>query len=255
MKSSLKQFRYNMNIKVRFFHSPSCPNSNSSNSSNSSVRYNNLLDNKERILEDNKEKCEIYKWTNNINNKVYVRSLVNLGYRISSYLSPNYLRKRTSVYKSKIYNALLTYVYDNFCLEILEYCDKSSIIKREQFYIDLIKPEYNILTKAGSSLGFKHSKETLLKFKLRKLSDETLSNLRKARKGAVLSPLAKVNQLISRSHSITVKDMKSDEIKRYSSICAAARQMKVNHATLLNYINKNKLFKDKYLIIKNSSLF
>jgi len=31
----------------------------------------------------------------------------------------------------------------------LEYCDKNNIIEREQYYIDLIKPEYNIQNKAG----------------------------------------------------------------------------------------------------------
>ena len=33
----------------------------------------------------------------------------------------------------------------------------------EQKYIDQLKPAYNILKKAGSPLGFKHSKETIAK--------------------------------------------------------------------------------------------
>ena len=32
-------------------------------------------------------------------------------------------------------------------------------------YIDLHRPEYNILNTAGSSLGFKHSEDTIAKFK------------------------------------------------------------------------------------------
>lgn len=35
---------------------------------------------------------------------------------------------------------------------------RSDVIKKEQFYIYYFKPEYNILTKAESSLHFKHSK-------------------------------------------------------------------------------------------------
>jgi hypothetical protein len=35
----------------------------------------------------------------------------------------------------------------------LEYCDLENIIDREQYYIDLLKPEYNVLKDAGSSLG------------------------------------------------------------------------------------------------------
>ena len=107
-----------------------------------------------KILEDNKQKCGIYKWVNKINGKSYVGSSVNLSSRLSSYLSINYLTKRASIsnslreftlvntwrnlpqVNSKIYNALLAYGYNNFRLEILEYCDRSNVIKVEQDYID-----------------------------------------------------------------------------------------------------------------------
>ena len=87
--------------------------------------------------------------------------------------------------------------------------------------------------------------ETL--FKARKLSAKALYNLRKARVGAVLS-LAKTNQLLSISHIVTLKNIETNDTKKYSSIRTAARELKINHATLLNYINKDKLFKGKYII-------
>ena len=59
-----------------------------------------------------------------------------------------------------IHKALLKYGYSGFQLEILEYCNKNELIAKEQYYLDLLTPEYNILKKAGSSLGFKHSLET-----------------------------------------------------------------------------------------------
>jgi group I intron endonuclease len=62
-----------------------------------------------------------------------------------------------------IYSALLKKGYSNFTLEILEYCDSADLLKREQYYIDKLNPEYNILKTAGSSLGFKHSDETRAK--------------------------------------------------------------------------------------------
>lgn len=70
----------------------------------------------------------------------------------------------------------MTYNYENFSLEILEYCDRSIVINREQYYLDKYEPEYNILTKAGSSLGFKHSEQTLSMFRSRKFSGEALSS-------------------------------------------------------------------------------
>jgi group I intron endonuclease len=56
-----------------------------------------------------------------------------------------------------INRALFKYGYSNFTLEIIEYCEPSDVIVREQFYLDLLKPEYNILVKAGSSFGYQHS--------------------------------------------------------------------------------------------------
>lgn len=38
------------------------------------------------------------------------------------------------------------------------------ILLREQYYIDLIQPKYNILKVAGSSLGYKHTEESFAKF-------------------------------------------------------------------------------------------
>lgn len=65
--------------------------------------------------------------------------------------------------KSLIYRALLKYDYNNFEFIILKYCDVNELIEWEQYFIDNIKPEYNLLLVAGSSFGFKHSAETLLK--------------------------------------------------------------------------------------------
>lgn len=50
--------------------------------------------------------------------------------------------------------------YSNFKLEILEYCDVSDTIQREQYYLGLLQPDYKINPTAGSLLGFKHSEQT-----------------------------------------------------------------------------------------------
>lgn len=43
-----------------------------------------------------------------------------------------------------IHKALLKYGYSGFKLEIIEYCNKDDLLNREQYYQDLLKPEYNI---------------------------------------------------------------------------------------------------------------
>jgi NUMOD1 domain len=35
-------------------------------------------------------------------------------------------------------------------LEILEYCDINNLLKREQYYLDNLKPEYNVLKIANN---------------------------------------------------------------------------------------------------------
>ena len=59
----------------------------------------------------------------------------------------------------------MKYGYNNFRLEILEYCDPSNVIEREQYYLDKLKPTYNICNIAGSSLGREIRQETRLKLR------------------------------------------------------------------------------------------
>jgi len=57
-------------------------------------------------------------------------------------------------------------------LEILEYCNKDIVIQREQYYMDLLNPEYNVVYKAGSTEGYKHTPESLEKMRNFVLSAE-----------------------------------------------------------------------------------
>jgi group I intron endonuclease len=73
------------------------------------------------------------------------------------YFNINQLARTSNTYISR---ALLKYGYSSFSLTILEYCDLDSLIKREQHYINTLKPEYNICRTAGSSLGRLHGELT-----------------------------------------------------------------------------------------------
>jgi group I intron endonuclease len=77
-----------------------------------------------------------------------------------------------------IYSALLKYGYSNFRVGILEYYESSLLLKREQYYIDNLKPEYNILKIAVNRLGSKHSEAANAKMKY-KASMALSSPLRK----------------------------------------------------------------------------
>jgi group I intron endonuclease len=126
----------------------------------------------------------VYRWVNKLNNKTYIDSSIDFTTRLYKYYSLKHLIKN----KTPIHNALVKYGYSNFKLEILEYCNINDAILREQYYLDNLNPEYNILEKTGSSLGFKHSEKTLNFFKdERKVSEETKKNLSLAATGRILS--------------------------------------------------------------------
>jgi group I intron endonuclease len=103
-----------------------------------------------------------------VNGKCYIGSSSNLGTRLSIYFSKKQMFNILSKSKSLIYSALLKYGYDDFTLEILEYCSVDILIEREQYYINYFKSEYNILKAANSRLGLKHSVETRILMSIKK---------------------------------------------------------------------------------------
>ena len=111
---------------------------------------------KSQILRENKSKSGIYKFTNKLNGNFYIGSSVNLSRRFTNYFSLSYISKIKS--NLTISRALIKYGYSNFELEILEYCEVSNLLIREQYYIDNLKPIYNIAKIVGSNLGIKKSK-------------------------------------------------------------------------------------------------
>ena len=127
--------------------------------------YDNIEDKKAEIWKDNKGKSGVYRWINTVTGSSYVGSSAVLNRRIKCYLDTNYLK--TYKHKSVIYSAILKYGLSVFRLEILEHCAKEDVTLREQFYLDTLKPTYNILKLAGSSLGFKHSYSTIVQMKER----------------------------------------------------------------------------------------
>lgn len=91
---------------------------------------------------------------------------------MKNYFSIYFLESTLKKGRSLINSALLKNGYSNFTLEILEYCEPSETISREQYYLDLLKPEYNILLTAGSPLGYKHNDETKAKMSASKIGNK-----------------------------------------------------------------------------------
>jgi group I intron endonuclease len=141
------------------------------------LTYLNADTDKLSILKDNRGKSGVYRWTNLTNGKSYIGSSVSLSRRLAQYYNLNLLTKFRQ--NSLIHKAILKYGYSRFKLDILEHCDRKDVIKREQYYMDTFKPEYNILKFAGSAIGFVHSSEAIEKIRMksigRKHTIETLA--------------------------------------------------------------------------------
>ena len=126
--------------------------------------YENAFQMKKLNLKENKGLAGVYKWINKINkinNNIYVGSSIELSNRFTRYFNRSYLKSNNYT----IFWALLKYGYEKFRLEILEYCNASIVLKREQYFLDLLNPIYNIAKTAGSSLGIKRSVETKIKIR------------------------------------------------------------------------------------------
>jgi group I intron endonuclease len=122
--------------------------------------YENAFDMRKNILNENKGKSGIYMITNKLTNEKYIGQSIDLSNRFKHYFNLSYIKSKDSF---RISRALIKYGYLNFSVTILEYCDKSELLVKEQYYFDKFNPEYNILKIAGSSLNSKHTEETKAK--------------------------------------------------------------------------------------------
>lgn len=105
-------------------------------------------------------KCGIYKILNKLNNKSYIGSAVKISGRWGNHRKRLRENWHHSIYLQRAWNK---YGEENFEFIIVEECAKEILLEREQFYIDTVKPEYNMSKIAGNCLGFKHSVESNLK--------------------------------------------------------------------------------------------
>jgi group I intron endonuclease len=191
---------------------------------------------------------------------MYVGSSVDLYRRFQEYYNIKYISRAAK--SSLICKALLKHGYSRFSLDILEFCNSSDVIAREQYYIDNLKPEYKILQVAGSLFGYKHTQESLAKMREVALnrSDETKAKLRQAALGKTYKHTEETkiklrDAILGKKHTeetldklsiiqsnrikhplagfkLKVADILSDKIFLYDSLRIAAKELNSNHVTL-----------------------
>ncbi len=138
-------------------------------------------------------------------------------------------------------------------LYILEYCEPSVAITREQYYLYLLYPEYNILKIAGSSLGRNHSEVSRGPAKI----SAAMKGIGKGIKKSVetkakmsASKMANSNSKIQpNAKKIVVTDLELDTKTTYPTIRAAARAINLRQSSISNYLASSKQtpFKNRYI--------
>ena len=249
--------------KLNSLPTPSSPNPNKGknklifeklNNIQAEAKFIDLKESKLDILVNTKDKAGVYMFFNLINGNCYIGSSVNLARRFRVHMS--------SVNSTKLPLPLAINKYgpNNFVFLILQYCNREVdiCVGLEQHYIDLYKPKYNILKIAGSSQGFKHSPETVVK--LKKLHAGKLHprfNTKASSQQKLLTSLALKNYFLEHGHHNKGKKgllapqfgiggkkiiMKSEngEVLSFPSINATRQHFRVRFSTISLNVNQNK---------------
>jgi group I intron endonuclease len=129
----------------------------------------------------------VYKIKNLINKNIYIGSSASIGGVISRWKFHKSELLKNKHKNGHLQNAWNKYGERNFQFSILEFCNKKECLNREQYYMDLLKPEYNIYKVAGSPLGRIVSEQTKEKIRLKRkyqiISEETKKKISLFHKG------------------------------------------------------------------------
>lgn len=127
----------------------------------------------------------IYCLKNTINDKYYIGSAKKLNYRLWNH--KHKLIKGTHA-NNILQNFVNKYGIDTLYFEILEKVENiDNLLEREQYYLDNLNPEFNILKIAGSSVGTIMTEEQKLKISKSRKSilhtEETKRRISESMKG------------------------------------------------------------------------
>jgi predicted transcriptional regulator len=146
-----------------------------------------------------------------------------------------------------------------FRLEILEYCPISILLDREQFYIDKLNPEYNILKIAGSNLGYKHTEASLKLMSIASKSRNELEEVLKLKREVMLGRKLSKDHLENMAKNnpfrvpVILSNLETGKREEFTSMIQAAQFLGVDMTTVKRYLINNKPCKG-YMITKATSI-
>lgn len=227
-------------------------------------------------LGNNEIRKEILKETRNLSGIYLILNKVTLDYYIGSASTDRFFRRFSAhlinfTGSKLLKNAVRKYGISEFAFLVLELFpekvneqNNKKLLDLEDFYLKTMLPNYNILTEAGSSFGYKHSEITRIKMKsnyseqrrmqignlnrYKTLSIETIERMREKalnREKPVYSEKAIANMKKS-SRAILVQNMDYSIHAKFASVTKAAKNMNCNIRTISRSLNStSKLLKKR----------
>ena len=179
-------------------------------------------------------------------------------------------------------NAVKKYKLSNFAFLILELFpevvtkeNNKKLLDREDFYLKSMLPNYNILTEAGSSFGYKHTELDRIKMKSnyslerrlqignlnkgKSLKPETIEKIRnkallRDRTNIKLSKEFLLN-MQKNSKAITLFNLDKTVFGEYNSICDTAKAINCSTKTIYRALKTDKKLLKRRFIVKHSPTF
>lgn len=173
-----------------------------------------------------------------------------------------------------IKNAVRKYKIDNFAFlvldlfpEIVNKENNKKLLDLEDFYLKWLLPNYNILTEAGNSFGYKHTELSRIKMiidysderrekigslnKGKFLSEETIEKIRQA---ALSRPKVEYSEealanMKKKSKPIILYNLNRTVFGEYPSIVEAAKSVICDQKTIIRALkSESKILKRRYII-------
>lgn len=196
-----------------------------------------------KIEQGLKDMAGIYMIQNLVNGKIYIGSSVNLYNRAYTYRC---LAKQNKIHNKYLQASINKYGLNNFefkKLEIISIKDLTKIqinlllLKREQYYVNLMKPVYNIRAIVDRNLGITHS-------------NITKSRISESLKMAFKCGKKRVNRVYSHNIPVTIFDISGNIIKKFDGLAQCAEYLGVTYQTITYTISSKKRVCKSHIVLK-----
>jgi group I intron endonuclease len=228
-------------------------------------------DSRKEILNDTKGLSGIYMIVNKITKDYYIGSAATNRFyaRFSNHLiyfrGSKVVKLAVKKYELKNFAFIVLELYPN----IVTKENNKELLDLEDGYLKLLLPNYNILTEAGSSFGYKHTEVDRQKMKDfyseerrerigslnigKKLSFETIEKIReKALNRPPMSDETK-KKCITHTRPVVLYNLNGTVYGEYSSILDAAKSINCAEKTIRRALKTEKGFVKKQWIVKDIS--